>query len=488
MKANEEETTNLLVRTMNTKCQIFTPEKYVNKMLNIIEYKGKNILGNYILENSCGEGNILSIITERYIEAAIEEEYTLDQIKSDLETYIVAYEIDEKVRGNCINKLNEVVKRYGISSVNWNITSANYLKKNVEQKFDFIVGNPPYVTYQDIDIEEREYLRATFLSCHKGKFDYCYAFIEKSLKELSDGGKMVYIIPNSIFKNVFGKGLREIIKEFLALICDYKESVVFDNVLTYPAIIYLNKINKNNHIEYCDIDNKENILINKDSLGDKWLFNNNPVNLSVSSKFGDYFKVSNSVATLLNSAYIIKKSDFIDENENYIKVKNFYIEKSILRIAASPRSYSIKREEYIIFPYIYSNGELIRFEQDEFQKKFPGTTEYLLSFNSKLKERKVDKSAKWFEYGRSQALSYLNQEKLMLSSVVTNEIRCYHLGKDTIPYSGFYIVPIGEKGLSEAEAILKSKEFFNYLSSRGINANGKSIRFSVKDILNYPLA
>ncbi|SDG26801.1 Eco57I restriction-modification methylase [Fontibacillus panacisegetis] len=474
---------------MNEKCQIFTPGKYVDKMLDIIKYEGKHILGKYTLENSCGEGNILLRIVERYITAAIKERYTLEQIKSDLETYIIGYEIDEKVRGKCIEKLNKLVNKYGINSVNWNISNDDYLKLNIVKGMDFIVGNPPYITYQDLDIKERDFLRGNFLSCHKGKFDYCYAFIEKSLKELNDNGKMVYIIPNSIFKNVFGKALREIIKDSLALIYDYKESVVFDNVLTYPAIICLNKTNKNHYFEYRDVDNEENSFINKDYLGDKWVFNNwkNPENISSLIKFGDYFKVSNSVATLLNSAFIIKKNDIVDEDENYIKVKDFYIEKNVLRIAASPRNHSIKRGEYIIFPYRYLKGKLIRIEEDEFLISFPGAAKYLLSFISTLMERKSDKSAKWFEYGRSQALLYLNQEKLMLSSVVTNEVKCYYLDKDTIPYSGFYIIPVADKGLRDAVEILKSEDFFNYISLRGINANGKSIRVSVKDILNYPL-
>ena len=34
----------------------------------------------------------------------------------------------------------------------------------------------------------------------------------------------------------------------------------------------------------------------------------------------------------------------------------------------------------------------------------------------KLENRKSDKNAKWFEYGRSQALKNSNQEKLLLST------------------------------------------------------------------------
>lgn len=473
---------------VNSKCQIFTPEKYVEKMLNAIDYGGEWILGRYVLENSCGEGNILIKVVNRYINAAKNLGYSNKSIKEDLEKYILGYEIDKGVINKCIANLNNEAKKYGLYNVNWNIKNEDYLKNPIKEKIDFIVGNPPYIMYQNLELIDREFLKKNFLSCTKGKFDYCYAFIEKSIKELSNNGRMAYIIPNSIFKNVFGKDLREILKSSLEVIYDYKQSVVFDKALTSPAIICLNKIKSKNYIEYHDIDNQKIFKINKDTLEDKWLFSPHELESPFSAnKFGDFFRVSNSVATLLNSAYVINKKDILIEYENFIELKGFRIEKDVLRSAASPRSYSINREEYIIFPYKYLNGKLVKFKEEDFKIKYPGAYEYLLSYSLKLKLRKSDKSCKWFEYGRSQALSHLNQEKILLSSVVTNEVNTYRLDKDTIPYSGFFIVPIANKSLDYAEKILKSEQFFTYLSLRGINANGKSLRFSVKDILNYSI-
>ena len=41
---------------MNKKCQIFTPDGYVKKLLDCIQYC-ENIYDKNILENSCGDGN-----------------------------------------------------------------------------------------------------------------------------------------------------------------------------------------------------------------------------------------------------------------------------------------------------------------------------------------------------------------------------------------------------------------------------------------------
>lgn len=479
-----------MVNIVNIKCQIFTPESYVEKMLDAIDYNGEQILGKYILENSCGKGNILIEVIKRYIKEAKTLNYSNQEIKEDLEKYIIGFEIDKSILNICLENLNSIVIMYGLEDVKWNIKNEDYLKYKIKEKIEFIVGNPPYIMYQNLTPSERIFLKKQFLSCSKGKFDYCYAFIEKSINELSITGRMSYIVPNSIFKNVFGKELRNIMKHSIVEIFDYKESIVFENALTSPAIICFNNKKTNAaFIKYHDVDYLTSNIIDKSNLGDKWLFglDQEVKNTNTTKKFGDYFKVSNSVATLRNSVYLINKMNILNEDENFIYLKNYRIEKDVLRPAASPRSFSIDREEFIIFPYTYIDGKLKKFEEEEFKINYPDTYEYLLSFIDELNERKADKSAKWYEYGRSQALSYLDQEKILISSIVTNEIRSYRIDKYTVPYSGFYIIPIADKSLEEAEEILNSERFFSYLSIRGINANGKSLRFSVKDILNYPL-
>lgn len=76
--------------------QIPTPEQYVNRMLDAIGYKD-HIVGKRILENSCGEGNILQAIVKRYIEDAKRTGLTQTEIKKGLEYDIIAYEKDRRL-------------------------------------------------------------------------------------------------------------------------------------------------------------------------------------------------------------------------------------------------------------------------------------------------------------------------------------------------------------------------------------------------------
>lgn len=466
---------------MNAKCQVFTPENYVEELLDSIGYR-ENIYGKTIMENSCGDGNILVSIVKRYIEDCKKQGMTKVRIRNGLERDIYGVEIDEKYHRRCIENLNSILSLEGIKPVDWKIFNENYLKMNLNIKFNYIVGNPPYITYSEINEEERNYVKENFMTCQEGKFDYCYAFIEKSILSLKRNGKMSYLIPSSIFKTVFGKKLRDQMKKYITKIIDYTEEAVFDDALVKSAIMVLEKKSrKDNIIQYVNDINKNEILIPTNTLEEKWFFTNNQ-NKGV-KKFGDYFKVSHVVATLLNEAYVIKEWT---ENEDYIIVGDCFIEKGVIRETATPRTKKNKKKELILFPYNYVDKKLVRYSVREFETRFPYATAYLRRSQRKLMDRKSDKSTHWFEYGRTQALADLDSKKLLISTIITKQVYVYELKRECIPYAGMYIVPqTKEMSLDKAKEILESDAFMEYVKDVGIHISGNSLRITSKDIMNY---
>ncbi len=466
---------------MNTKCQVFTPLDYVEKLLDTVGYTS-NLYGKRILENSCGDGNILVAIVKRYIADCKANGLTNIKIKHGLEKDIVGYEIDPKHYATCIKNLNQLVDTFGIKSVKWGIYNEDYLRDVKVNTFEYVVGNPPYITYSEIKPEEQDYLRASFSSCKKGKFDYCYAFIEKSLSELSRKGKMSYLIPSSIFKTVFGKNVRDIMKPYISGIIEYTQIDVFDEALVKSAIIYLDKSRNIEELHYSDGTSSR--TVNVEELSDKWLFSGCKEG---TRRFGDYFKVSHVVATLLNKAYVLEDGTY-QITESGIKVGEYLLENEVVKETETPRTKQFKKKELIIFPYSYKRKKLYRFSEEEFEGKYPGVVNYLLQYKEELAKRKSDNSAKWFEYGRSQALNRLNSEKLLISTVISSEVEPYFLPADCIPYAGMFITPVERKDemtLDEAYEILKSDEFFEYAQNIGIHINGNSVRITSKDIEGY---
>lgn len=466
---------------MIKKCQVFTPEENVIELLDAVKYTS-NLYGKKVIENACGDGNILLEIVKRYIEDSLKKNISIEDIKSGLEQDIYGAEIDKLHYKKCLDNLSEFVSGYGLYNVKWKILNTDILKEKLTIKFDFVIGNPPYITYRDLDNDTRDFVKDNFKSCSSGKFDYCYAFIEASLNSLSETGKLAYLIPSSIFKNVFGQKLRDMILPYTNRIIDYTTKKLFNQVLTSSAILVCDKSSIQDLIEYSNVVSGKITNIKKANLGNKWVFSNDSSNNSPKKKFGDYFNASISIATLLNEVYVLKNYDL---EGDYFKLGDYKIEREIVRECASPRSLNYNKKELIIFPYQYNESSLVRYSSEAFEKKFTEATRYLKSFIEKLNKRNSDTSVEWFEYGRTQALAHLNQPKLLLSTIVTKEVKVYELSKECIPYSGIYIIPKNNLPLSRAKEILESESFLKYVKGIGINASGSSMRITAADINNF---
>lgn len=470
---------------MANKCQIQTPKKYVIQMLNFINYK-ENLFGKRLLENSCGEGKILIEVVKRYITDAEKKNKEKEQIAKGLERDIAAFEIDQNKLDICINSLNSIIEARRLPKVVWNIKNEDFLKQPNE-KYDFIIGNPPYITYHDLEQSQREYLKDNFISCKEGRFDYSYAFIEASVKSLSLNGKLVYLLPYSIIKNKYASKLREYINFYITTIYDYTGIKIFPDAITSSVILLMeNKLNKN-YVRYHHIASKQKRRIARTKLNDKWNF----VKESEIGKkrFGDYFDVCNSVATLFNKAYIIDNYKELDE---FYCVDGITLEKQIVYPAISMKSYNKKhksngKDTLIIFPYNVLEDHIEHFSDMEFRKKFPNIVKYLEMFQTELEKRNSDKNALWFEYGRSQAISRVFGEKIVIPMVITNSVSVCSAAFNAVPYAGYFIkcVEGSTMTLNKAKEILESKDFYSYVKAYGTPTTPTSYRISVNDIKEY---
>jgi len=444
-------------------------------MLDILGYV-ENLYGKKIMENSCGEGNFLTEIVKRYINDCRRKGYKTKKICTGLKRDIYGYEIDEDAYKACIYNLNEVLKKNSLPLINWNIQQEDALKIKHEPVFTFIVGNPPYITYSALSVENRKHIKENYVVCRDGKPDYYYAFIESATKCLNSNGRLVYLIPNNFFKTRFARKLRDYIRPTLCEIYDYTSDKIFDKYLTSSAIIVCDKSVDTAEVQYSDIANSKKKIFQKDKMEDRWIFEAAISPISNKVRFSDSFSASSVIATLYNDAFIIKPEG----------IEYSQIERDILRIAASPKCLAKNKIEYIIFPYYYnSDGLLKRYSSNKFLKQFPETVKHLKKYSEELEQRNSDKSAAWFEYGRSQALAHLNQHKLLLSTLVTNKVKIYELDEHTIPYAGFYIVAKPGSDLTEAKRILESDDFLSYAKKVGVHVSGKSIRISIQDINDY---
>ena len=458
-----------------TKCQKFTPLALVNTMLNLVNYN-TDLMGKTILENSFGSGNILKAIVVRYIESAIAAGVDSLSISAGLAQDIYGIELDKTLYDNCVAELNTILESYNIPAVDWKLFNDNALSIDLNISFDYVIGNPPYISYKEMDEGSRIALKKKFESCAIGKFDYCYAFIESGIKHLNETGKLVQLIPNNIYKNVFAKQLRELLIDHVSTVLDYPDQKLFDKTLTSVSIFLYDKENSSENIHYENVTEGTKMSLCRHTLSDKWMFsvpNNSPQKML---RFGDFFHASITIATLYNKAFIVDDACIREEN----------LEQNILWDAVSPKTLRYKKKKKIIFPYFYDDNRLCRYSEETFEELFPNTAKHLKQYYKELDARNSDEKAAWFEYGRSQALAHLNKEKLLISTIITNAVEVYEVDANTIPFSGIYItVKNPVYSLNDAVEILKSEQFLRYVKNIGINISGKSLRVTCKDINNY---
>ncbi|MBN8464461.1 MAG: class I SAM-dependent methyltransferase, partial [Dechloromonas sp.] len=65
------------------------------------------------------------------------------------------------------------------------------------EQFETIVGNPPYVRFQDVAVDTRKRLKSGLFDARSNLFLF---FIEKCVRHLKPGGELVFIVPREFIK------------------------------------------------------------------------------------------------------------------------------------------------------------------------------------------------------------------------------------------------------------------------------------------------
>jgi adenine-specific DNA-methyltransferase len=481
--------------------QVYTPLWIVSEILDLVGYRGEHILDKPILEPSCGDGMFLIEIVNRYILACNTQNKTVKDIIAGLEKNIYGVELDAVEYQKCIANLNTCVKNtLGISTtINWRIYNQNTLDfyKQYPHFFDFIVGNPPYIRIHNLDADTRQILKQDFKFCI-GTTDIYVAFFEMGFAMLAPKGLLGYITPNSYLHNSSYKSFRQYLatQKNVDTLIDFKANKIFKGFSTYTAITILRANFRSDSFAYKEWQNEEIQLLNHIKFADTnikdWSFTDATnetflANLQIGSThcLHDFFDVQYGFATLRDKIYIGKAIDF---NTELMLFNNCKIEKSILKTVIKASRYKgiIHAEDKIIFPYELKKNRYMPIPEEKLKTNYPYAYAYLLHHKTELQLRDIDKGATWYEFGRSQGIQTMAQEKIILSTLVNDQIFFYKVSKDVMVYSGLFIVK--NKTFSDwqmLEHTLQSPSFFQYIRLTGKDFSGGYKSVTSKQIKEF---
>lgn len=235
-----------------------TPDEIIKYMLNIIGYNEMVSADKSIVDPACGTGTFIKQIMDRFVDGLYINEST-DAFKEKLlnDKLIRAYDtkpsnvfvtkivmISVLVKRKLIKKMDDVLDL----ASNLPVYCQDFLR--VEEKSDYVVGNPPYIRLQNMSVEHRDFVKKNYVSA-TGRFDIFTCFLEKSDKLLNEDGKMCLITSNKYLTANYGVGVREYLSQtgHVRKLVDLYDTKFF-GAAVLPAIIMC----ENNKSDNCDVD------------------------------------------------------------------------------------------------------------------------------------------------------------------------------------------------------------------------------------------
>lgn len=224
---------------------IYTRREVVDFMLDLAGYTANRPLHRMrLLEPSFGGGEFLLAAAERLMAAS----HTAGNA-GDLADCIQAVELHTSTYTETRSRVIDLLECSGMSPTEsrrvvdaW-LIQGDFLLSALTGKFDFVVGNPPYVRQELIPPPLLAEYRRRYASLYD-RADLYVPFMEKSLGLLADGGQFAFICADRWMKNKYGGPLRAMVtKAFhLKAYVDMVDTPAFDgDVIAYPAITLIER-------------------------------------------------------------------------------------------------------------------------------------------------------------------------------------------------------------------------------------------------------
>ncbi|MFD2787380.1 Eco57I restriction-modification methylase domain-containing protein [Hymenobacter rubripertinctus] len=399
----------------------FTPSYIVDYIISEVNpgYNDRN------LDPSCGSGAFL-VGLARYYKATFGKSVRGAVIENIYGADILDYNID---RAKVLLTLYALEEGEILLSTDFNLFNHDTLRVDWNLTFHNIIGNPPYVKFQDLSTENRGFLSKGWETVKGGAFNLYFAFFELGYKLLTDDGILAFITPNNYFTSLAGEQLRSFFERHRCVykVVDFSHKKVFD-ALTYTAITFLNK-KVNDLIAYDRLDKNRSPQIFLGALDSsnvayeslvtkKWrLLKGSEVQAihaieNSGLPLGKLFDINVGIATLKDDVFFVDGTTL--EDEFYLKSTpngQYKIEIAITRPVYKISDFKTQEDidnnsRKVIFPYNELNGGVTPISEEEMGQQYPECYRYLKSEEKQLlaRDKAKVKFDPFYVWGRTQGL------------------------------------------------------------------------------------
>lgn len=260
--------------------EFYTPTEVVNFILDRLDYTADRPIEHQdILDPATGSGTFLVQAANRLVERlerkGVEPKEALEIVQSrlhglDLNPFAVniaqinlvfqIVDLYKDVKEDHPHYTIDNFKIYqtdslkrGINSKLGGFHSDTIVRKYQEDKqradaikndtYDIVIGNPPYVYYNDIPEGDREAYNETFPKAAHRQYDVSILFTDSVRDWLEPGGKVGYITSNKFTTNQYARKLRKNLPRYVFVneFIDFADAGVFEDAVNYPCVFVMQR-------------------------------------------------------------------------------------------------------------------------------------------------------------------------------------------------------------------------------------------------------
>lgn len=368
----------------------------------------------------------------------------------------------------------EALKKFGLHP-NVEIRIQDFLDAP-HGKFDYVIGNPPYVSITQLSPTERTRYRRRFSSA-RGRFDLYLLFFEQALRCLEPGGRLVFVTPEK-FTYVHTAGpLRRVLSSTWVEEIELLPEDIFEGLVTYPAVTSVVKTTSRPPTRI--VQRGGRTMRVRLPIGDQsWMKHLQGVTTKekrpTSTLADAAARISCGVATGADSVFVVKNSGLSPALAAFARPTVAGRQIGIRGLAT---------DESMLLPYT-SSGELLPESELGALGEYLRRPEHLKA----LLRRTCIRRKPWFAFHETPVLSEMLAPKILFKDIVKDPFFVVDEDGGLVPrHSVYYVVPRAPRRLHELADYLNSDAASCWLRAHCQRAANGYLRLQSNVLKELPL-
>jgi methylase of polypeptide subunit release factors len=473
---------------------VYTPGPLARFVIDRLAETGAADWGRW-LDPACGEGVFLCEMVDR-----LSSRLSPHQLPSTVEEFLFGIDIDPTACIRAREAVREAVARHSgpqdPSFFEANVMCRDFLDLDPELEggFDFVVGNPPYVSAQALTAAEKRRFLEKFQTAW-GRLDLYQLFIEQGLQMLKEGGRLTFITPDTWLTANSSRRLRQYVAESFRLraIERFERHDLFPGVATVPCVSVIErsaKARKNSPAVICrhwhvgaeatqiQLGSTSRLEIAKD--GTPWRCQSKR-RAAPALRLGDLVeRISAGLATGLNGCFVLSADD------------THGVEPELLRPAVRGRDVRagelLDSGRRLLVPYRFEPNEKPSLvDLDE----WPGAAAWLEAHREALENRHCVRvwEKSWFDLHDPVVVDLASRPKILCPDLAREPRFAFDSGGLVPLHSAYYLVLREDDGLDPHElvAALNTDAIAKELKRRAPTAKSGYFRLQAQVLRDLPI-